>query len=87
VFTAETTIKLLLDHAHTAPPPPSSRTEMPIPPDLEALVLSCLAKEREHRPQSARELLERLDAVALPQPWTDARARDWWNVHLPQNPA
>jgi eukaryotic-like serine/threonine-protein kinase len=87
VFTAETTIKLLLDHAHTAPPPPSSRTEMPIPPDLEALVLSCLAKEREHRPQSARELLERLDAVALPQPWTDARARDWWNVHLPRNPA
>ena len=84
VFTAETAMKLLLAHAHTPPEPPSSRTEIPIPQDLDALVLSCLAKDREHRPKSARDLLQRLDAVALQQPWTDARAREWWKVHLPQ---
>jgi eukaryotic-like serine/threonine-protein kinase len=84
VFTAETAMKLLLAHAHTPPEPPSSRTEIPIPQDLDALVLSCLAKDREHRPKSARDLLQRLDAVALQQPWTDARARNWWQVHLPQ---
>ena len=84
VFTADTAMKLLLAHAHTPPEPPSSRTEIPIPPDLDALVLSCLAKDREHRPKSARDLLQRLDAVALQQPWTDARAREWWKVHLPQ---
>ena len=54
VFTAETAMKLLLAHAHTAPEPPSSRTENPIPQDLDALVLSCLAKDREHRPKSAK---------------------------------
>jgi eukaryotic-like serine/threonine-protein kinase len=82
VFTAETPMKLLLAHAHTPPEPPSSRTELPIPEDLDALVLSCLAKDRAQRPRSARDLLRRLDAVALHHPWTDARAREWWQAHL-----
>jgi serine/threonine-protein kinase len=84
VFAAETPMKLLLAHAHTSPEPPSSRTGMPIPPDLEALVLSCLAKDRGHRPQSARDLLQQLDAVALPHQWTEARAHEWWKVYLPR---
>jgi len=84
VFTADTVMKLLLAHAQTPPAPPSSRTEMPIPPDLDALVLSCLAKNPAHRPKSARDLLQRLDEIALPQPWTEARAREWWHMHLPQ---
>jgi serine/threonine protein kinase len=83
VFTAETPMKLLLAHAQTPPEPPSSRTEMPIPQDLDALVLSCLAKDREHRPASARDLLQRLDAVALQLPWTYLRALVWWQMHLP----
>jgi hypothetical protein len=86
VFTAETPMKLVLAHVQTPPAPPSLKTEIPIPKDLEALVLCCLAKNREHRPQSARDLLQRLEAVALGQPWTDLRARDWWNVHLPGEP-
>jgi len=83
VFPGETPMKLLLAHVQTPPEPPSSRTEMPIPRDLDALVLSCLAKDREHRPKSARDLLQRLDAVALEEPWTDVRAREWWKLHLP----
>ena len=84
VFTADTPMKLLMAHAHTAPEPPSAKTELPIPPELDALVLSCLAKDREQRPASARELLERLDAVRLETPWTEQRAREWWTTHLPQ---
>jgi eukaryotic-like serine/threonine-protein kinase len=83
VFTADTAMKLLLAHAQTPPEPPSSRTEFPIPQDLDALVLACLAKDRERRPKSARDLLQRVDAVALQHRWTDARAREWWQVHLP----
>jgi serine/threonine-protein kinase len=65
------------------PEPPSRRTELPIPAELDALVLSCLAKEPEHRPQSARELMQRLDAVPLGEAWTEERAREWWKTHLP----
>ena len=85
VFEGDTPMKLLLAHAHTPPEPPSSRTEIPIPQDLDALVVSCLAKDRADRPRSPRDLLQRLDAIALQQPWTDTRARDWWKVHLPQD--
>ena len=83
VFTADTATKTLLAHAHAVPEPPSSRIQAPIPPDLDTLVLCCLAKDRERRPQSARHLLQRLDAIALQEPWTDARVREWWNTHLP----
>lgn len=83
VFTGETAMALLLAHAHTPPVLPSSRTELPIPADLEAVVLSCLAKDRDERPSSARDLLARLDAIPLDEPWTQDRARDWWQRHLP----
>jgi hypothetical protein len=85
VFTADTPMKLLMKHAQTPAPAPSSMTELPIPPDLDALVLSCLAKDREQRPQTARDLLRRLDAVALEKPWTESRALAWWNAHLPSS--
>jgi hypothetical protein len=83
VFTGDTTMQLLLAHAHTLPAAPSSRTELPIAPELDALVLSCLAKDRAHRPASAQDLLRRLEAVALDRSWTDERAAEWWKVHLP----
>ena len=84
VFTADTPMGLLLAHAQTPPAPPSSKTEIPIPADLEALVLSCLDKDRDQRPHSARDLLRRLDALPLQQPWTETRSREWWQVHLPR---
>jgi eukaryotic-like serine/threonine-protein kinase len=83
VFSADTTMKTLLAHAQSPPEPPSARTTAPIPPDLDALVLACLAKDREHRPRSARDLLRRLDAVVLEHPWTEERARQWWTTNLP----
>jgi serine/threonine-protein kinase len=84
VFTADTPMGLVVAHAQTPPAPASSKTERPIPPDLDALILACLAKDREQRPRSARDLLQRLDAVSLTHVWSDARAREWWAMHLPQ---
>src|SRR3954468_7712220 len=81
VFPADTAMKMLVAHAHAVPQPPSSKTTIAIPPGLDALVLSCLAKDRDDRPQSARSLLDRLDAIALSESWTNARAREWWDVH------
>jgi eukaryotic-like serine/threonine-protein kinase len=83
VFTADTSMKLVLAHVHSAPEPPSRKTELPIPAALDALVLSCLAKNPDDRPASARHLLERLDAIELSVSWTEERARQWWRTHLP----
>ena len=81
VFAADTPIALIMQHVQSAPVPPSVRTELPIPPALDALVLSCLAKRPVDRPQSAKELGRRLDALQVPSPWNDERARDWWVKH------
>jgi serine/threonine-protein kinase len=83
VFTAETPMALLVHHAHTPPAPPSQRTELPIPPALDRLVLSCLAKNAAERPQSARELSRELAAVELAREWTQDLAGRWWREHRP----
>ena len=87
VFTADTTMKTLVAHAHATPEPPSAKTKIPLSAELDALVLSCLAKDPTQRPQTARDLLRQLDAIRLPEPWTDARAREWWDAHMPPSPA
>jgi serine/threonine-protein kinase len=87
VFTAETSMGLLLKHAQAAPAPPSSRTDRPIPPALDELVLSCLAKDPAKRPQSARELSRRLAEVEGANAWTQERAREWWATHEAARPS
>jgi eukaryotic-like serine/threonine-protein kinase len=83
VFTGDTPMALLMHHAHTPPAPPSTRTELSIPAELDGLVLSCLAKDPAARPQTARELSHRLAAVDGADGWTEDRARAWWAKHKP----
>jgi serine/threonine-protein kinase len=83
VFTADSPMGLLVAHAQTPAEPPSSRSGASIPPELDALVLSCLAKDREQRPTSARDLMQRLDALPLAHAWTEVRARAWWATNFP----
>jgi serine/threonine-protein kinase len=83
VFTGDTPMQLIIKHAQAIPEPPSVRSEMPIPRELDALVLACLAKDPSDRPQSARELAHRLDAVPVRSTWTPDLARVWWEQHQP----
>jgi plasmid stabilization system protein ParE len=86
VFTGRTPMETLLMHVHRGPEPPSRRTHLPIPSDLEAIVMSCLAKDPEVRPQTADELATRLAGVQLGCEWTMLRAREWWDTHRPSPP-
>jgi serine/threonine-protein kinase len=83
VFTGDTPMQLLVQHARAAPEPPSARTDLPIPNELDAIVLACLAKDPSDRPQTARELARRLDAVPIRGEWTPELARAWWETHQP----
>jgi serine/threonine-protein kinase len=83
VFTGDTAMQLLMQHAQSIPEPPSARTELPIPKELDAIVLACLAKDPSDRPQTARELARRLEAVPVSGAWTPELARAWWETHQP----
>jgi hypothetical protein len=75
--------------AHLADPPerPSVRSEMPIPQSLERIVMACLEKKRERRPQSVVEVGEMLDNCTDLKPWTAADASHWWALHKPEQGA
>ena len=77
VFEGDTVMQVFAQHLQTLPTPPSQRGPSAVPPDLEQLILSCLAKKPEDRPQSAADLDRRLAAVNV-EPWTDLHAQEWW---------
>jgi eukaryotic-like serine/threonine-protein kinase len=79
VFERSTALETIHDHASTIPIPPSQRVATPIPPALERVLLDCLAKEPDDRPESARALEARLAEILLPEPWTRRDADRWWN--------
>ena len=82
VFTGDTVLKVITQHLQAVPVPPSQRTEMPIPPALERLVLACLAKKPEERPVNARQLAQSLDTIDG-MTWGDEEANRWWRQHHP----
>jgi serine/threonine-protein kinase len=83
VFDGKTTMQMLFDHASTPPAPPRTRTDQPIPPELEQLIMDCLEKDPARRPANARLLVERLSMCRLPESWTRERAERWWQDHVP----
>jgi serine/threonine-protein kinase len=83
VFSGRTPMDMIVHHVKTVPEPPSFRTEMKVPNELDSIVLECLAKSPGDRPASADELERRLAGVPLEQEWDSGRAREWWALHLP----
>jgi eukaryotic-like serine/threonine-protein kinase len=84
VFDADTSMKMLLQHLHAQPVPPSQRTELPIPQELDDLVLACLQKDPALRPQNAGELFRMTQRCRATDVWTSETARKWWEIHLPE---
>lgn len=87
VFEGASHIEIMLAHVNTPPVPPSERTELPMPPELDRLVLACLEKDPSSRPPSADALAEALRPMAAAHPWAAEQARDWWHLHRPAEAA
>jgi hypothetical protein len=56
-----------------------------IPPDVDALVMACLEKDPDKRPQDAQELFQ-IACRCCPDrsTWDQERAKAWWEHHLPE---
>ncbi len=82
LFEKDTAIATIVAHINAAPAAPSTRAELPIPAELDSLVLACLSKDPADRPESADQLERALSQIGTETPWTQERAEQWWRLHL-----
>jgi len=81
VFSGHSLVEVCARHLHSTPVAPSERLGRPVPADLEAIVLRCLAKSAADRYPSAAELERALAVCAVANDWSAERAQDWWRQH------
>jgi eukaryotic-like serine/threonine-protein kinase len=82
VFEATSGFQVIAKHVQETPVAPSKRTELDVSPDLDRVVLACLEKRPEDRPQSATELEQLLSEIEI-EPWSEEEATRWWHARQP----
>jgi serine/threonine protein kinase len=80
LYEGKSALEIIQKHSSSAPERPSLRVRRPINPELESLIMKCLAKKREDRPGSAAELGEALANLSLECQWTTKDAEHWWEI-------
>ena len=83
VFEGDTPVQTLLRHIQSEPVPPSRLSELEIPEELDQVVLRCLAKDPAQRFSDVMAFSCALATVPVREPWTTARAEQWWETHHP----
>ncbi len=83
VFEGDSALGTISQHMFNEPEPPSRRAQQPVPPELDAIVLRCLAKQPGERFADAGALAVALRAMAVAERWTEDRAAEWWRTHAP----
>lgn len=86
LFEGETVMEVLVRHVNAKPPSIRDHVEVDLPAGLEDVILRCLAKDPDERPQTMDELIHGLLSIRLDAPWNFARARRWWEAHVPDAP-
>ncbi len=78
LFDGTSAVEVCSQHLHQQPTTFADKG-VSVPGELEALVMSCLEKDPDLRPQTAIELRRRLEACAV-EPWDRAMALAWWRT-------
>jgi hypothetical protein len=78
VFAGLTVGEVMMQQVRSVPEKPSARLRQPVSPDLEDLLMSCLAKKPEGRPASAETFEAALAKCAAAEGWKRQQAREWW---------
>jgi eukaryotic-like serine/threonine-protein kinase len=82
VFSADSPLKMLIQHIQATPVPPSIRSGRPVPADLERIIMRCLEKKPEERFDTADDLAAALEATAAANAWGVDEAKVWWEEHV-----
>jgi serine/threonine-protein kinase len=80
-FEEKTVLAVMAQHLSSPPPSPSQAAPVPIPAELDAIILQCLAKQPAGRPASMLVLQELLQHIAVEHRWTQEHASEWWREH------
>jgi serine/threonine protein kinase len=83
VFTGQTTLELCRQHLQEQPKVLSERLGRRVSPDLEAVIMNCLAKRPNERPRSAADLSDQLGRCLAAGSWTKDDAEAWWQQNAP----
>ncbi len=87
VFSGETSKEVFDQQERGVPVPLSRRVPGGVSPPLETLILCCLAKDPEQRPQSMTEVLVALRDCPKATAWTLERRVAWWTRYgVPEHP-
>ncbi|HTY89379.1 MAG TPA: serine/threonine protein kinase [Candidatus Acidoferrum sp.] len=78
LFNCFTLGEVLMHQVKDLPPLPSQRLGKPVAPDLEEVLMRCLAKDPTARPANARDLDNALAGCQNATDWTRERADEWW---------
>ncbi len=81
VFDGKTMVEICGHHLHSEPVAPSRRPGATSAPDLERVILRCLAKRPEDRYENGNALREALLACSAAAAWSMETAADWWTRH------
>ncbi len=78
VFSGDSPYDVLAKHAAATPTSPSEALGRPVSPDLERLILNCLAKDPGDRFEDGGALLEAFERCQVDGVWAQSDARKWW---------
>lgn len=76
-FQNQKPMDLMIAHASVPVDPPSQRNSA-VPPDLEAVILRCLAKKPDARYENAKAFAAALRSCQCAGDWDEIRAEEWW---------
>ncbi|MDA3962018.1 MAG: serine/threonine protein kinase [Planctomycetota bacterium] len=77
-FDGSNVMDVLMAHVQREPPSLEELAGRPVPPDLEGVLMTCLAKDPADRPRNADALRRALENCADAGTWTSDMAATWW---------
>jgi len=78
LFEGKTAVDVCIQHVTQPPKRPSDVAGIAIAPELEAILMTCLAKQPADRYASAAALADALEALPPAGDWSKASAAAWW---------